>query len=306
MISLRQSIKELDEAEVAHHAAAKAFAEVLETSAEHVVEVNRQEAEEFREQVLSLAGRVSHSRAAQDLDAARSEFRGELRGYSEKARAQLKRLREELSAAAAAMQTFAQGVSSSTGEHETLLRREFRQLQESAEYADIGGIRAAVHETVHVVTESYEGLKQAQALVVAQLRDEIRVLQSEVERGQRRLEPPPGTIPRRVMDREIEELLRQDRAFAVVIAASSESSAGTMVEKLAGLAREHVPKAAVAAWSASLYGVIVTTGAPVDQWRRSLAVPLDVVDRRSGEAPAPFFERLAKATETLTKSSAKL
>lgn len=62
MISLRQSMKDIDEAEALHRAAAKAFAEAVSTSAEHVVEVNRHEAETFREQVLGLAGRLARAR----------------------------------------------------------------------------------------------------------------------------------------------------------------------------------------------------------------------------------------------------
>lgn len=336
MISLRQSIKELDAAEVAREAAGKAFAEALEASAAHVVEVNRQEAEDFREQVLELAGRVSR-RVGQgagegEYNAVRSRFRGELRDYSEKARAQVGRLREELQAAGAAMQSFAQGVSASTGEHETVLRREFRQLEEAAETEDMRGVRAAVHETVHAVTESYEGLKQAQAVVIAQLRDEIRVLQSELERGRKRAELAPNGVARRELDQEIEELLRQDRAFAVVLAGvpdveemhrrypriKVDEAIAEMVKGLAALAGECVPKAAVAAWGGQAYGVVVTTGAPAGEWERKLAVShvfsvdgvprtlrieprLAVVERARGESPGLFFERLAKATETLTK-----
>jgi hypothetical protein len=337
VISLRQSMKELEAEEVGRRAAASGFAEALEASAAHVVEVNRQEAEEFREQVLNLAERIRHGQAGGEFDAVRSRFRGELQDYSEKARLQVSRLREELQAAGAAMQSFAQGVSASTGEHETVLRREFRQLEESAEGEDIRGVRAAVHETVHAVTESYEGLKQAQAVVITQLRDEIRVLQSELERGKKRAGLPPGVAAKRELDREIDELLRQDRPFGVVVAGVPDTQAlyrqfprnrvedaiTGMVDGLTALARQQVPNAVVAGWNEVVYGVVVTTGVPVREWQQKLAsshvfqldgMPrtlriaprLEVAEHRTGDSPATLIERLSRISQDLTSGSSRL
>lgn len=320
-------MKELDAAEVAQEAAGKAFAEALQTSAAHVVEVNREEADEFREQMLELAERVSHGQAAGDYDAVRARFRGELRDYSEKARAQVRQLREELQAAGTAMQAFAQGVSASTGEHDTVLRREFRQLEEIAETEDIRGMRAAVHETVHAVTESYQGLKQAQAVVIAQLRDEIRVLQSELERGKKSAGLPAGVASRRELDREVDGLLLQDRAFTVVMAGVSDveelyrrfprnkvdEAISGMVQSLSRLAGRGLP----AAYGPNLYGVVAATGVRVETWEQQLGVShvfqvnglprtlritprLAAVERKAGESPADLIERLTKVAEILT------
>lgn len=327
-------MKELDAAEVAQEAAGKAFAEAIQASAAHVVEVNREEAEEFREQMLELAKRVSQQQAAGDYDAVRARFWGELRDYSERARAQVRRLRDELQAAGTAMQSFAQGVSASTGEHETVLRREFRQLEVAAETEDIRGVRAAVHETVHAVTESYQGLKQAQALVIAQLRDEIRVLQSELERGKKPVALPAGVSSRREMDREVDELLLQDRAFAVVLAALSDAAElyrryprnlvddaiSGMVESFSRLADHTGP---VVAYGSNLYGVVSAPGMLAETWEQQLAVShvfqvdglprtlriaprLAVVERKRGESPALFFERMTKAAEILTNPATGL
>jgi hypothetical protein len=334
LISLRQSMKELDEAEVAHNAAAKAFAEALETSAAHVVEVDREDAAEFREQVLSLAGRVSHSQAAIELDAARSTFRGELQEYSAKAGSRVRRLREELEAAAAAMQTFAQGVDSSTGQHETVLRHEFRQLEQIADGDDLREIRAVVHQTVHTVRESYEGLKQAQALVIAQLRDEIRVLQSELAQGTRKTEGPAGIFTRRDLERHVDEMLRLNRAFTLVLVgvpemadlyksfppARVDGALAVMVTDLTALARKLEPKAVVGNWGSRVYGVVTAARVPVDHWQRELNVShvfelnriprtlkiaprLGTVEHKPGEFPNAFFEQVAATAELVTKCS---
>jgi hypothetical protein len=331
LLSLRQSIKEIEKAEVAHSAAAKAFAEALETSVEHVVEVNRPEAEEFRQQVLSLAERASHSAEANELVAARSAFRGELREYSLKAGSHITRLREELEGATIAMRTFAESVSTSTGEHESLLKREFVQLKGAIEADDLPTVRAAVHEVVHKVTESYDSLKQAHALVIAQLQDEIRVLQSELQRGQRKPELPLGVQGKRAFEQAVEDLLRHDRAFVALLATVSghrelfqnfprekvENALAGFVAVLTRLAQQHSPKATVAAWAPHVYAVAIPAGIPLQDWHRELATShvfrvdglprtlritphLEIVERASGESPTLFFDRLSKAAGNLT------
>lgn len=331
MLSLRQSIKSLDEAEVAQQAAAKAFAEALATSAEHVVEVDREDAREFREQVLQLVGRVSSSTAMEDLAAARRSYGSELRDYSEKARVQVGRLREELGAAATAMQTFASGVSNSTGEHDTVLRHEFQQLERAADSEDVRAVRAAVHDTVRSVTESYAGLKQAQALVVAQLRDEIRVLHSELERGKTKTAPPEGISPKANLDNSIEQLMRQDRSFAVLLVGVAdarelyrryprkrvEAAVADMLDGLTALVRAQDPKAILTQFNRDTFAAVLPSGTTFAEWPERLAANhvfqldglprtlrmapvIQVVARDTGESPSAYFERLRRVAETLT------
>jgi hypothetical protein len=322
-------MKDMDEAEALHRAAAKAFAEAVETSVEHVVEVNQHDAAAFRRQVLGLAGRVGHSTIAEELVAARSTFRGELRQYSEKASQGVSRLREELDAAAKAMQVFAQGVSTSSGEHETVLRREFRQLERAATDAtNVPTIRAAVHEAVHTVTESYEALKQAHNLVIAQLRDEIRVLQTERERSEKKPVLPEGIADKRIFDKQVEDLLQQKQAFGVLLAGVPDlrglyqkfpqervdAGVAEFVKALCAMAHP----APVSEHTSDVYAVTVPAGIPLKDWigkltnchvfqhegiPRTLRIEprLELVPYSPGDSPTLFFSRLSQATGVITR-----
>jgi hypothetical protein len=326
-------MKELDDAEASHRAAVKVFAEVIETSAENVVEVDRQEASQFREHVLRLAGRVSASAAASDLETGRKLFRAELRDYSKKAGQQVQLLREELDAAGTAMRSFVEGVSSSSGEHETVLRREFEQLEQAAEADDVRTVRASVHATVRAVSESFENLKRANALNIAQLRDEIRVLQGELERGKSKGEARQEAIPKRALDTEIEELLRLDRAFVAVLMGLPDHD--TLYERFrkervdaalkglltnaTALVRQQAPQASMSEWNTALYGVVMPVGALTTNWQKQLAVShvfqvdgiprtlridprVEAVERAVGESHTLFFSRLSQATERVRKA----
>jgi hypothetical protein len=240
-------------------------------------------------------------------------------------------LRDELEAAAAAMRTFAQGVSSSTGEHETVLNQEFRQLEQAAQADDVHTVRAAVHGAIHTVTTSYNSLKQAHALVIAQLRDEIRVLQSELQRGQQKPELPPGVEGKRAFDQDVEDLLRHDRPFMAVLVSVAdhrrepyrkfprekvEAALAEVAASLTTLVRRHAPKAAVAAWSGNVYAVALPAGVNIEEWSQKLTTShvfqldglprtlpvlprMEIVKRVPGESPTLFFDRLSKAADAI-------
>ncbi len=326
-------MKELDDAEATHRAAAKMFAEVVGASAKHVVEVDRKEAVAFREQVEKLADRVSTSTRASELEAEQARFRGELRDYSQKAGQHVQQLREDLDASAEAMRTFVHGVSASSGEHETVLRREFTQLERASEVDDVRSMRASIHTTVQAVSESFENLKRANALNIAQLRDEIRVLQGELKRGQSQPEPVAGTSAKQEFDTEIEELLRFDRAFAVLLVGIPErgklherfpkervdTALTGLLKSATALVKKLAPKATMAEWEAGVYGSVMPSGAKIGDWQKQLSVShvfqvdgmprtlrldprVELVERAAGESHTLFFSRLSKASENVTKA----
>lgn len=326
-------MKELDDAEATHKATAKMFAEVVATSAELVVEVDREEASQFREQVLKLASRVSASTEASELEAGRALFRGELRDYSQKAGGHLRQLREELDAAGTAMRSFVDGVSSSSGEYETVLRREFEHLERAAEADDVRTVRASIHATVHTVSQSFENLKRANALNIAQLRDEIRVLQGELQRGKSEPEVLAAIIPKRALDTEIDELLRLDQEFVAVLMGLPDqeklyerfrkervdTALKGLLTNATRLARKQAPQASMSEWSTGVYGVVMPAGVRIEDWQTQLAVShvfqvdgmprtlridprLEAVGRSVGESHTLFFSRLSKATEHVSKA----
>jgi hypothetical protein len=304
VFSFRQSIKQLDETEALNRAAAKAFADAVETSAEHVVEVNREDAANFRQQVLTLAERVGSTAAAEDLDQARTQYRGELRDYSRKASETVSRMREDLDAAAKAMQRFAAGVSTSGAEHESVMRREFTQLRSAAESDDVREVRYAVHQTLDAVTASYESLQAAHNLVIAEMKDEIRVLQGELERSRtnKRVERNPADDfgARARFDKQIEDLLQRGKAFDVLVLSLPERPAGEAANLAALFAKQAEPAIPVA-WRPGIHVVIASGPVAVAEWRAvlaSAATPLpclELVRCPAGENATRFFAKLTEA-----------
>lgn len=327
VLSLNRSMREIEETEAANRAAATAFAEAAATAARHVVEVNRDEAQRFRAQVLSLAERLGGQPSHDELVLARNGFQNELKEYAAKATGDVRRMREELSAAAQAMQSFAQGVTDSGSGHETVLKREFQLLTRAADSPDITTIRAAVHETVATVSASYQELKQAHNLAVAQLRDEIRVLHQALQ-TERKPAKPSELLSKQELDRRVEELLRRRQPFTLVLARQPDLPAtpppAHVLERASSQCLESLrtihpePGGTLAEFAPRLYGLLVPgewklSASSLEQQCASCHVYQDggiprtlkwepriaLAGYRAGDSPAAFFERLSRATEEL-------
>lgn len=327
VLSLNRSMRAIEETEAANRAAATAFAEAAATAARHVVEVNAEEAQRFRSQVMSLAQRLGGQPNPDELVLARNGFQNELKEYAAKATGDVRRMKEELSAAAEAMRSFAQGVTDSGSEHEAVLKREFQLLTRAADSPEITTIRAAVHETVATVSASYQELKQAHNLAVAQLRDEIRVLHQALHK-----EPKPAKLSellsKQELDRRIEELLRRRQPFTLVLARFPESQAtpppAAVLERATSLCLDNLravhpeQDGALGEFASHLYGLLVPgerklaignleqqcatchvyqdRGIPRTlKWEPRLALAAYT----PADSPATFFERLSRATDEL-------
>lgn len=240
MISVIQSIHELDHLSALHQAAAKALATMMDASTHYVVELNPHDAGEFRKNVTLLASQAAQVAEPDDYDVIRASFRGELREYRDKAHQELARLRADLKAAAEAMETFAAGISTGSDQHEKEIINEFDSLEKAAQTGDLIQIRAAIDHTVTTVRQSCHEMQSANKAVVAQLQDEIRSLHKEIEKERRALftDRASGIWNRHKVDQRFQDLLRKDDPFCVLIVgirnlrALGEEQSRTVVEGL--------------------------------------------------------------------------
>ena len=324
----------MDESEAAHRAAAKAFAQAAETAAQHVVEVDADEAHRFRKQVLGLAGRLGEQPGPEALSVARSMFQSELRGYAERAGIDIRRLKNELGAAAQAMQSLAQGITTGGSEHEAVLNREFQLLTRAADAPDVPTIRAAIHETVATVSASYQDLKQSHNLVIAQLRDEIRVLQQAMH-TERKPDTEEALVEKHALDRRIEEMLRRRQPFHLMLVGLTtlpgknvppglqDRAIQELVKNLRSLSQANSGN--LARFSTKLYAVIVGSDrvAEPHTWQQQLAachvfqengIPRTLrieprvigIEYAATDSPTLFFARLSTATEDLERTAETL
>ena len=219
MISLQKSMDSIEASQALYQAAAGAFTRALGASAEHAVEVSKDDATEFRRSLQTLASCVTEDAEPEEFGRARDAFVEYLRGYQEKAHRVLQRLHQELAAATRALEAFASGVTSDGAGHETLLKQEFERIEEAVTGSDLERIRTVTRGAIRSITVSYENLRDTHALAVAQMRDEIRALQTALH-GDRKGTPPDtgGTWEKARVEARLDDLLRRDRPFSLIVA----------------------------------------------------------------------------------------
>src|SRR5690348_14884118 len=123
MISLRESISDLERAEQRCRQALDCYTFAIKTTAQYAVELDKEITEPHRKYLDALAKEVAGS-AVENLEGTASTFRSLLRDYRDKAAQYLSRLRQELASSASALQDLLATLNQNDGEHETRLRQE--------------------------------------------------------------------------------------------------------------------------------------------------------------------------------------
>lgn len=177
-----------------------------------------QESSEFRRRLEGMAGDWRVADSPEKMHSVESSFCGELREYQDRATARLARLRHDLEAGAKAMEAFAESIAANGEDHEQEIAGEMGRLERLAETASLEKIRRGIHHASAEVAASLERIRRSNQMVIAQLKDEIRLLHEEVQTRKRSLaaDADSGACNREQMDKKIEELLRLNRPFCTL------------------------------------------------------------------------------------------
>lgn len=225
MISIRKSFNDLDRLDEVEKrnslftAVLECYALAIDSSAHYAVEVDPALAVEFRQHLKAIE---EQSRKAANVDQfrdAQSSFRGELREYRDKSAEQLKKMRQEMENATAAMTVFAETVAANGENHEQEVRAKLQDLQSTAKSETIALIRGGIGQAVAAIQTSVEQMQHGNQLVVAQLQDEIRVLHQQIEQERKALytDRASGAWNRQKIDTYIDNLLRQNQPLCLLL-----------------------------------------------------------------------------------------
>lgn len=225
MISIRKSFNDLDRLDEVEKrnslfsAVLECYALAIGSSAHYVVEVDSALAVEFRQHLQAIEEQSRKAANVDQLRDAQSSFRGELREYRDKSVEQLKKMRQELENATAAMMVFAETVAANGENYEQEVRAKLQDLQNTAKSETIAEIRGGIGIAVVGIQSSVEQMQHSNHLVVAQLQDEIRVLHQQIELERKALytDRASGAWNRQKIDTYIDNLLRQNHPFCLLM-----------------------------------------------------------------------------------------
>ncbi len=208
MNSLLKHVSELDRFENIQKASVAGYAAAIESMAQYVIEVDPAFTERHREYLRTIRVQVMGAQSPEALMETQPALRSELRDYRDKCATHLTGLRQDFTSALLSLQDVMSSMSSSGHDQEQHLRKELNTLESLAEASDPQVLRRGVQMAVKNIAECVQQLKRENDIRIAQFRDEIRTMQSQIEAAEASaaLDGVTGALKRR----ELESRVRRD------------------------------------------------------------------------------------------------
>lgn len=288
MISLRRAATELERLEELHRTAVECYAEALNSTEQNAIELDTAQAAHFRAQLRALRDQLRAEASASELEKVKTCLDAELRDYCGKTLQQVQRLRQEVQAAAAAVESFAGSINESEVNLESGIQRELNRLNQSAASDDIQEIRSAIHASTAKIGVSVQQMRSSNQLAIAQLKDEIRLLHQEVQSARRSQTPDPSAESRQRISSYMDECIRKKTPFSVLL---------VVVRNLEGLQNcysAHVIDDALKGFQ-SRFEDILPSSAMVGRWAKDqFAAILSIASGNAIEMSSTVVHRLSE------------
>jgi GGDEF domain-containing protein/soluble cytochrome b562 len=217
MISLLKTAFEMERLEKFKKVALECYGLALSSTEQNVIEVDHQQATQFRGELQTLINQLGGATSPEQLQNIQDLFRGELREYRDSTHEQLRRLRKEMDAAVGALEEFAGNASARGDDHEKELKQALKTLDTAAASDRLEAMKAAIRSASADILSSFEQMQAKNQFAIAQLKDEIRLLHQKIQAGRRPLALNAETWNRQDVDHRIDQMLRQNTSFCLVL-----------------------------------------------------------------------------------------
>ena len=217
MISLRKTANELERLEELHRTALNCYSQALRSTEQNAIELDSGQASHFRTQLQALRDQLRAEAGPKELESVQDSFESELKQYRDKTGEQVQRLRREVRAAAAAVESFTVSITESEVNLESGLKRELNNLNQSATSNDIQVMRGAIQASTAKIADSIQQMRSSNQLAIAQLKDEIRLLHQEVQAARRTQKSDPSAEGDQRITGCMEEFIKKNKPFSVLL-----------------------------------------------------------------------------------------
>jgi GGDEF domain-containing protein len=180
MISLRESVAELDRFYQIRKATLECYAAAIRGVAHYAVELDEKSTGVYRGHLENLASEI----ADDDPDAlaeSRATLRGLLRDYRDKATRFIAGLRDELATSAQALETILSSLAQADGDSEARLCSDVRGLRQIAALPACAAARAPLTAAVDSIEQGVEQIRRQHQLATAQFQAEIQLLHRRID-----------------------------------------------------------------------------------------------------------------------------
>ena len=213
MISIRKAATELERLEELNKAAVGCCSAAIGLTGKYAIELDPASVAQFRAQMQALAQRLREV-STERLSDVQNSFEERLSNYQRSGQEYIQHLRDDMAAAAAALEAFTGSITETGTDLEAGVKRELEKLNKVAACNDIGEIRSGIRVATASIAKSVQEMQATNQLSIAQLKDEIRLLHREIEVARSRPQAEPVAAQ---FDDQMEELIRRKSPFSVLL-----------------------------------------------------------------------------------------
>jgi GGDEF domain-containing protein len=217
LISILKTGSKMEHLERYKNVALECYGLAIAATEQNVIAVDQEQASLFRAELQTLVNQLSEEPTPEQLRKIQDRFGDDLRDYRSSAHEQLRQLRKEMDAALSALEGFAGDTVAHGDDHEKELKRSLRNLEAAAFSGRFEDIRAAIRAISADILASFAQMRAQNQFAVAQLKDEIRLLHQRIQGGRSSTAAAPETWNRQDIDRRIDEMLKQNVSFCLVL-----------------------------------------------------------------------------------------
>src|SRR5436190_15583864 len=219
MVSIRDSLTELEKLHALQSSVLDNYLSVLRDVEQYPVEIDEEITPAFRRHMAAIVVQLTGQCNLESMGATRSVVRNELRDYRDRAAGVLNNLRRDLSEKVGALEAIVQAMASADGDHEERLQNAIVNLQKLAATAEAEPVRAALIDASHHIDASVEEIKRQNSLTIGQLMVEIKTLHKRIESLEMagRKDVITGLTARIEMESLISAEIEQHGAFSLLL-----------------------------------------------------------------------------------------
>jgi GGDEF domain-containing protein len=181
MISLKQSLSELDRLDSMQRTAMECYHSAIEAASRNAVETEESWIRSLRDGLEELARRVARASSAEELRETRVALQGELQEYSAKGSRYVRALRDKLSETSRSLSEVAQALARGVGGDGPKLEEQLGRAAALARLPEVTRVCPELELAVAGLEDGVARLRRETRLALAQLHEEIQVLRSALD-----------------------------------------------------------------------------------------------------------------------------
>jgi GGDEF domain-containing protein len=218
MVSIRESLSELEKACRQRQAVLECYSAALQSMAQYAIEIDEEITPAYRAHLKELLRSLSGEPGVDVLVNSRTLLRNELRDYRDRAAEALKALRLELSGKADALQSIVEAMVSADGDHENRLQAALAALKRLAASPHVSAVQGPLASIASQIEASIQELKAQNNLTVSQFLVEVKTLHRRIESLETgiRKDSNTGVWSRVEMEAQVAAMVQKERAFCLI------------------------------------------------------------------------------------------